>query len=101
MGTVLVIHWLTWAIDVKTWTVIHVVSLVGTMVVFIIFMCIYLSIDLSGSISKINSQGVWLYLTGAEFWLLMLISVVSVILPYTFVKTISQDQYFFQEKLNE
>ena len=98
--TVLVVHWIMWFIDVKTWTIVHFLSILATIVVFSIFCVIYMKIDTVDKF-KVSSYGVYGFFGEGPFWLCMTLAVTMTILPYLLWQTLKQDDLEISEKVSE
>lgn len=98
--TVLIIHWLVWIIDVKTWTIIHVGSILATVIVFSAFSSLYLKID---TVDKfvVSSFGVFEIFEQGQVWLSMGLATSLTVLPYLVWQTLKQHDFEVSEKINE
>jgi len=83
------------ALDIKHWTIIHQITVWGSIVVYVVFMMIYNSILTTGGF--LSSTGMywifWTTLTTPTFWFLLPMTIVICLLPDVLWKYIMRNYY--------
>uniref|UniRef100_A0A6A7G3R0 P-type phospholipid transporter n=2 Tax=Hirondellea gigas TaxID=1518452 RepID=A0A6A7G3R0_9CRUS len=81
MHSCLVSQLLHVAVEIKSWTILHVLSLVGSLLVFHLFIVLY-TLTCVSCFGLQSQYGVWAHLiTSPRHWLIVLITAVTAVLP--------------------
>ena len=82
--SVLLVHWLVWAINVQTWTWFHWMSIVISVGIFTVFTICVSVINLTTSSSRDGvSFGIYRSFASLEFWLGSFVTCSLCVIPYS------------------